>query len=376
LRSIPARCHSTQDSVAISREITGILQKYLASVQEKKREKEDRQGNKAGNSENPKKSKMLEDSGDSGGRKRKKIADTAQNLTSLLSADENDLPGDFGSILQTAVTDACDNRGERLRVAVVSGKDTCPLPQTELEASRQATTALRTRLQALMQSVRSVRNHSGYAGALDTRKLHTLATGNSKVFLRRGDRIGVNTAVHLLLDSSSSMCGNQMTLASQTCFAVASALHGISGINLGVTVFPGRPVKDTYSSYQQNDATVAPVLRHNRKMHTEFSVDAAGGTPMAPALWWVLQQLYFLPEPRKLVLLITDGMPDDLAAARTAVKAALTQGVEVYGIGMMTDSVFNLLPAAYGRKIMDIKELAPAVFGILQSALVGKHRAS
>jgi cobalamin biosynthesis protein CobT len=248
------------------------------------------------------------------------------------------------------------------------------LPQTELEASRQVTTALSTRLQALMQSVRSIRNHNGYAGVLDTRKLHTLATGNAKVFLRRGERIGVNTAVHILLDSSSSMCGIQMTLASQTCFAVASALHGIRGINLGVTAFPGRPVKDTYSSYQQNGATVAPVLRHNRKMHTEFSMEADGGTPMAPALWWVLQQLYFLPEPRKLILLITDGMPDDLAAARTAVKAALAQGVEVYGIGMMTDSVFNLLPAAYGRKIMDIRELAPAMFGILQGALVGKYR--
>jgi hypothetical protein len=75
------------------------------------------------------------------------------------------------------------------------------------------------------------------------------------------------------------------------------------------------------------------------------------------------------------VLLITDGMPDDLAAARTAVKAALAQGVEVYGIGVLTDSVFDLLPAAYGRKIMDIRELAPAVFGILQSALIGKYRA-
>jgi Mg-chelatase subunit ChlD len=111
-------------------------------------------------------------------------------------------------------------------------------------------------------------------------------------------------------------------------------------------------------------------------MHAEFSLEAAGGTPMAPALWWVLQQLYFLPESRKLVVLITDGIPDDLAAARTVVKAALAQGVEVYGIGMMANSVFNLLPAAYGRKITDIRELAPAVFGILQGALVGRHRAS
>jgi hypothetical protein len=33
LRSIPARCRSTQDSIAISREITGILQKHLMHLQ-------------------------------------------------------------------------------------------------------------------------------------------------------------------------------------------------------------------------------------------------------------------------------------------------------------------------------------------------------
>jgi cobalamin biosynthesis protein CobT len=412
LSSVPARCHSTFDTLAVAREITGILQKYMDSQQEQEKAQEvkDRKSNNTGeegetkDSDESKKSKKtvvsessenseeVEDAGEeedteveetaeeeeSGNIEKKgEITEALRNLTSLLSADEKDLPGDFGSLLQNVVTKACnENKGKRLQVAVVSGKMTCPLSQWELDASCKATTALRTRLQALVQSTRSSRNHSGYTGVLNTRKLHTLVTGNTKVFLRRGEKIGVNTAVHLLLDSSSSMCGNQMRLASQTCFAVASALHGIRGLSLGVTAFPGRPVKDDHSPTMQNDDTVTPILRHNQKMHADFNVQASGGTPMAPALWWVLQQLYFLPEVRKLVVLITDGMPDDLAAARTAVKAVRDQGIEVYGIGMMTDSIFRLLPAEYGRKIMDIRELAPAVFGILQGALVGKHQVS
>lgn len=52
-----------------------------------------------------------------------------------------------------------------------------------------------------MQSTRSLRNHSGYVGALDTRKLHSLTTGNTKLFLRKGEKIGVNTVVHILLDA-------------------------------------------------------------------------------------------------------------------------------------------------------------------------------
>lgn len=78
-----------------------------------------------------------------------------------------------------------------------------------------------------MQSTRSFRNHSGYVGTLDTRKLHTLAAGNTKIFLRQGEKTGVNTAVHILLDASGSMNGNPMALGSKACFAVVSALNSI-----------------------------------------------------------------------------------------------------------------------------------------------------
>lgn len=145
----------------------------------------------------------------------------------------------MGNKLKEAVTDACSQLGEHLQVAVITRKLTEPLAQTELDNSRQSTTALRTRLQALMQSTRSVRNHSGYMGALNIHKLHTLAAGNAKVFLRKGERVGVNTAVHILIDSSGSMNAKEMQLASQACFAVASALSGIKGISVGVTTFPG-----------------------------------------------------------------------------------------------------------------------------------------
>ena len=76
-----------------------------------------------------------------------------------------------------------------------------------------------------MQSIRSVRNHSAYTGALNIRRLHSLATGNAKVFLRKGEKAGVNTAVHILLDASGSMNGKPIALAVKACFAVASALQ-------------------------------------------------------------------------------------------------------------------------------------------------------
>jgi uncharacterized protein YegL len=95
---------------------------------------------------------------------------------------------------------------------------------------------------------------------------------------------------HILLDSSGSMHGSSIFMASEACFAIASALHDFKGINLGVTMFPGH-----------TDQMVAPILRHNEKMHSRFGMDASGCTPMDAALWWILQQIHPLTEPRKMV---------------------------------------------------------------------------
>jgi len=294
-----------------------------------------------------------------------------QSLQGLLSAKEVDLPSDIAGQIKEAINGVCSQASSTTRVAVATGKQTWPLQPHDSDAARQATTALRTRLHALLQSTRAVRNHSAYTGALDTRKLHTLKTGNAKLFLRKGERVGVNTAVHILLDASSSMQGKVMDLASQACFAVATALHGLKGISLGVTVFPADQLRK--GKQHVTSETVAPILKHGQKTHTNFGMGATGGTPMDAALWWVVQQLHPMPEPRKLILIITDGQPDNEDGAIAAIKAAQGLGFEVLGIGIVAPSISSLLPDKSSRVISGINELAPAMFGMLQNALIAGH---
>jgi hypothetical protein len=118
------------------------------------------------------------------------------------------------------------------------------------------------------------------------------------------------------------------------------------------------------------EQTVVPILRHNQKMHSQFGMDANGNTPMDAALWQVLQQLYPLSEPRKIILLITDGEPDDLKHTLTAINAIQDFGMEVYGIGINNPGIFRLLSGKLCRNICTLNELAPAMFGILQNALL------
>ena len=371
LRLVPANCSSTLEAFGFACEIANIIRKYARLMEQQ----QNQQQSQAGQGTTTAAQGATSDPPDQSDGQANP-AQALQSLQNILSAgaDGGMFPGDMGDKLKEAITDACGQQGEHLQVAVVTVKPTGQLAQDDLDSSRQSTTALRTRLQALMQSTRSVRNHSGYVGALNIRKLHSLTTGNAKVFLRKGERVGVNSAVHILIDSSGSMNCKEMQLASQACFAVASALHGIKGISVGVTTFPGE--RGVYEGSQQEHwQTVTPILRHHEKMHTRFAMSGAGNTPLDSALWWTMQQLHPMPESRKMILIITDGQPDDSQLAQTAIAEARKFGLEVYGIGIANASILSLLPNT-STVINNISELAPSMFGLLQRALIAGHPAA
>lgn len=83
-----------------------------------------------------------------------------------------------------------------------------------------------------------------------------------------------------------------------------------------------------------------------------------------------------MAEPRKIVLLITDGEPDDQNHTLAAIRLIKSFGLEVYGIGIKTLSIQTLLPGRGSKVINDIMELVPSMFEILQSALIGERRTS
>ncbi len=370
LRLGPKQCASTQDTFGFACEIANIIRKYAQVMEEQQKQEHSHTGQGTSNA-------LPEvESDPSFGQTGAPTAprQALQSLQKLVSTDANSdiFPSGVGEQLQQMLSNLGKNGGERVQIAVATPQTTQPLSPDELNDSRQATTALRTRLQALMQSIRSVRNHSAYTGALNIRRLHSLATGNAKVFLRKGEKAGVNTAVHILLDASGSMNGKPIALAVKACFAVASALQAIPGVSVGVTAFPGNPVPDS-PEQQGHWQTVAPVLLHGQKLHTRFTMKTGGSTPMDAALWWVLQQLHSMTEPRKIVVLISDGEPDDLKLTQTAIRAVKDAGMEVYGIGIHTISIQTLLPGKGSRVINDIAELAPSMFTILHDALIHKQ---
>lgn len=337
LQTVPNRCHSTQDCITVTREIIDILKNYL---------------NEMPGTANPQKKQNL----------------AKRQLQVILGSSTPILPKDLGAILSESVTGLCARSCDKLSVAVVTRKEANPLSKKDIAEARQATCALRNRLQALLQSTTLTRNRNAQHGRLDTQRLHRLSTGNVNVFKRHGQKQGLDTAVHILLDCSGSMGGSPLELAGQACFAVASALESIPGISVAVTAFPGEHTTDNGIT-PQNYRTVAPILRHREAMHSGFSLRASGGTPLAEALWWTLQQTQALTQKRKIILVLTDGEPDSEESAKAAIQSAQLIGCEVHGIGMGTTAIHKILPNS-SRTITAISELAGAMFELLQGALL------
>lgn len=282
-------------------------------------------------------------------------------LKQCLEATADELPENFDEKLSAQLT-ANANTTHGMRLAVVSPTQTNPLPDALLKETQTASRAMGMKLQALLQAQTLKRNSPGRRGRIDGHHLYRLSTSNPRIFLQSNPVEDTDTAVHILLDSSASM-SSDMELATAACYAVATALTRIPGINVGITTFPGQQTTDLLP-------TVFPLKRHGERLRP-MSVQASGSTPLAEALCWVATQMVPLKEKRKLILLITDGEPDDYILATQTIRRLRASNFEIGGIGIQSRALEYLLPSS--ESISTLNELAPALYRILHEKLVTRR---
>lgn len=342
-------CQNTQDAIDYALKLSAIMEDYVQNPV-------------------PPKKEQASPNGLHSPQEAESIRTTAQQqLAEILHAPAEDLPQHLGQQIADALNARQTNpQRPGLTVARTGYKYTTFLPEKVRTESIKNSVALRTRLHGLLQAITQQPCIMGRRGKLCPERLYGLAVHNPRVFLKRGQKRQVSTAVHLLVDCSGSMSGPRMDLASRACYAVALALKQCRGVSVGVTAFPG---SDT-----RTKITVAPILRHGEPVHHKFSMSGTGNTPLGEALWWVIQRMYPLKEERKIILILSDGSPNSVPATRHALKQADALGFEVMGLGIQDNNMEFLLPplGMPTRTIHDLSELAPAMFGMLQKALLGQ----
>lgn len=407
VQAVPSTCFTTSDCISTAKKIVEIIKDYVSSQPHPQNKKnQSSTGNdkavpeKGGNTGSHilaknaagKSKEATEDAGNAHAEQENerdlsrivpaRISDLEEHtdmevqsnsLWKILN-DISELPDQDISAMAAKMLEGICQYGtdRRLTVAICRPCSGISLSGEDVAKIRKTTMALRTRLAALLQAEIIGRNCIGRSGRIETRQIAKLATGDDRIFSRHGVKQGISTAVHILLDASASMRhGDKITLASHACYAVADALQNIPGIGVAVTSFPNG-LYSPDGEDQPSWATVASILAHKQKIHTKFNIAANGGTPMAEAIWRVMQQMCRLKEDRRLLLILSDGEPDEITEAITAINACRAHGIEVYGIGIQTSAMRRLLPENRAHALYDINELAPAMFELLRATLVHK----
>lgn len=368
-------CQSTQAGIDYAMELSAVIE---ASAKNTKTKQKDGQSDTRPDGQNTSHPQQEEERTDCDAQSDEATSSNSQaesvrtartaaqrQLEDMLHAPEGKLPLALGEQIAEALNARQVTHQQGLTVAQVGHKFTTNLKQEVVEESLRSSVALRTRLHGLLQATMQQPCVMGRRGKLCPQRLYGLVTNNPRIFLRRGEHRQVSTAVHLLLDCSGSMGGARMELATRACYAVAVALERCKGVNIGVTAFPAE------GSYIK-EKRVLPLVRHGERVHGNFRLHADGYTPLAESLWWVMQQMYPLKEERKIILILSDGVPDSIAAAKCSLRHAKTLGFEVMGLGIQDNNMTMLLPKA-SRTINDLPQLAPAMFDMLQKALLGQQ---
>ncbi len=274
-------------------------------------------------------------------------SDDATNTTfnRMMETHDDDLPDDKMDAVAKELGDASDENGGDKDDNYIASEPTNTsfinnekLSQKRYEEALELSTGLKAQLRALVESKSNQTPYAKRTGSkIDSSLMHRIATGDSRVFLHKSQKTTTETAVHVLLDKSTSMKGDFINSAVIAAATLELAMNGIRGINSALTAFPAG-----------NDDLVCPISRHNQVSTSEIplGIDGSGCTPMTQAMWYSANELLKQKEGRKMLIVITDGIPDDENSVKNFIKLATNSGVEVIGIGIQADYVKKMFPVA------------------------------
>jgi uncharacterized protein YegL len=184
-------------------------------------------------------------------------------------------------------------------------------------------------------------------GRLNTAALHTLAAGNDKVFKRRREIAGIDSAVCVLIDVSGSMRRAQTQVAVSTAYALLESLEQ-AGVKTSVLTFGSRV------------AVLKPFESRSIKRHRDLlrSLGDGGGTNDYYAVRIAHEMLSKQDAQRKVVFVLTDGM-GDMDSTKAQIKSGEALGITTVGVGICEDVSF-----VYAKSVTvnDLTEVAHTSF--------------
>ena len=202
--------------------------------------------------------------------------------------------------------------------------------------------------QKVTAAVSKMRGRNPKGREIDPLRAQFIKIGEDRIFKKRFISEDFNTSIHILVDISGSMCHvskpvpkEQMPYATRcyhackAALSIASALYGIDGVLIACSFFPG---------FIENSSTFT-ALHSNERLLTkarDFLQEPHGSTPMDDAIYTAMRQLNNQTADRKIIIMITDGAPDDVDRTKHAIESLEQQNIELYAIGIETQDDYHL----------------------------------
>lgn len=225
-----------------------------------------------------------------------------------------------------------------------------------------ATNALRVRAQSLLQAQTLSVKRSVYAGTkLNPKNLHQAPLGGP-VFIKERKGTAVDTAILILADRSVSMEDyDRIDLALDAALATSMAFNR-PDVKTAVFAFPYGKDNAVLKGWNEQPAAA---------IHAYRQIGTDGSTPMAEAMMGAGIALFQRPEKRKILMVTTDGQPDNSDQARWVIDLARRSGIEVLGLGIQLDAA-PVFGQEWSASVQTIDQLPSAMIGMLDKVMLKK----
>ena len=267
---------------------------------------------------------------------------------------------------------------------------------------------IQAKIRRMLASSSFSANYGGYrSGRIKASSLHKVAVGDDRVFSKRVEHEGMETAITLLIDCSGSMQGVNIKVAKKVAFVMSEVLAGLN-IRfevLGFTSYfphcqPDNANLDYAWAHEKNKSLFTrkiPLITYvfkgfNDAYNNEarLRIDNISRVSLqdnvdGESLGIAVKRIKAVEEKRKIIIVLSDGSPssnDPLARGHIlsshlvkVVEGAERDGIEIIAFGIQTASVAKY----YKNNIIvnNLDELSGRVMSEMQGMLLSgaaKHR--
>lgn len=192
------------------------------------------------------------------------------------------------------------------------------------------------------------------SGKLNTNKLVTLKTGNHNIFTKSGSSTCDSACVCILIDESGSM-SRRVKPARSAAILINEAVKRIPNLE--------------FFAYGFTDNEMNVYCERNKAdKYALGSTRASGGTPTGTAMNIAAQKIRKMTQSSCLMLVLTDGAPDNKNDVRVTDSELRRQNIIPVGVGISGAPVKGLFQDAV--EIEDLSTLAPELGRLMKKKLL------